>query len=56
MLENIFMSWLEISVTTGVLIIVLLLFSTRINKLFIAKWKYWIWLLLAIRLLIPFNI
>lgn len=54
-MEHIFLSLLKVSVTTGILIAVVLLFSTLINKHFIAKWKYWVWLLLAVRLLIPFN-
>ncbi len=26
-----------------------------INKRYAAKWKYWIWLFLAVRLLLPFS-
>lgn len=55
MMESVLRHIVEISLSAGVVIALLLLFSTRLNRTFIAKWKYWIWLLLAVRLLIPFN-
>lgn len=44
-----------ISVTTSLVILPLKLCSHQINRNFVVKWKYWIWLLLALRLLIPWN-
>lgn len=55
MLENLLISLLGISVTTSVVILLLKLWSGVFNKTYGAKWKYWIWLVLAVRLVIPFN-
>ena len=56
MLENIFVQLFEISVTTSIIILGLRLLAPYLNKTYAAKWKYWIWLVLAIRLVIPINI
>lgn len=56
MLTEVFFTVLEISLSLSVVILLLLLISFRINKNYIAKWKYWIWLVIAIRLLLPFNL
>lgn len=55
MLSRLFMQMLEISITTSIAIVILLLSSSFINKRFISKWKYWIWLVLAVRLVIPVH-
>lgn len=55
MLETLFMRLLGISITTSVVILLLKLSSGLFNKTYAAKWKYWIWLVLALRLIIPFN-
>ncbi|MGZ9583826.1 M56 family metallopeptidase [Paenibacillus marinisediminis] len=55
MLTDLFLTILEISLSISIVIFILLLISSRINKRFIAKWKYWIWLVIAVRLLFPFN-
>jgi len=52
MIENIF----EITLSMSVVIIAVLLFSPIIEKRYSAKWRYFIWLFIAIRLIIPFNI
>ena len=54
MFENIFTTIFAVSVTTGIIILALVLLSSRLNRSYAAKWKYWVWLLLAVRLLIPF--
>ncbi|MGZ9585168.1 M56 family metallopeptidase [Paenibacillus marinisediminis] len=56
MLTDLFLTILEISLSISIVIFVLLMISSRINKRFIAKWKYWIWLVIAVRLLFPFNL
>lgn len=56
MLENMLVQLFEISVTTSIIILVLHLLAPYLNKTYAAKWKYWIWLVLAIRLVIPINI
>ena len=53
--ENLFMTLLGISVTTSAVILLLKLSSELFSKTYAAKWKYWIWLVLALRLIIPFN-
>lgn len=55
-MKDIFLNYLEVSVTTGMIICLLLLLTAFLNKRYTAKWKYWIWLLLAVRLLIPVNL
>ncbi len=46
---------MEISATTSVVILLVAILSRIIDKKFISEWKYWIWLLIALRLIIPFN-
>lgn len=55
MMENLFYAFLEISVTVSAVILVIFMLMPVLKKRFNAKWRYWIWLLLAIRLLIPIN-
>lgn len=55
MMTGIFLSFLTISVSMSVLIVVLLLLAPFFNKRYAAKWKYWIWVLLALRLIVPFG-
>ena len=52
---NIFLSFLEISVSIGLIVIGLILLTPFLNKRYAAKWKYLIWIFLALRLLIPFS-
>ena len=52
---KIFMTLLEISAGCSVVILIISLLSTIINRRFTAKWKYFIWLIIAVRLLVPFN-
>jgi beta-lactamase regulating signal transducer with metallopeptidase domain len=56
MLESLFEHLIEISLSVSVVVLLLLLLSEILNKKYSAKWKYWIWLFLAIRLLVPFNV
>ncbi len=56
MIETMFVQLIEISVTSGVIILGLCLLAPYLNKTYAAKCKYWIWLLLAVRLIIPINI
>ncbi len=54
-MTNIFLSVLAGSVSVGLITVVLLAWTPFLNKLYAAKWKYWIWLFLAVRLLLPFS-
>lgn len=52
-MSDIFLTFLGISVSVGVVIVALVLLSPLLNKRYAAKWKYLIWIFLAVRLLIP---
>lgn len=56
MLEDILMTAIEISLTTSIAIVAVLIISKISEGKFSAKWRYWIWLLIAARLVLPFNI
>jgi len=44
-----------ISVACGVLVLGLWGLSPLLNRHFKARWKYWLWLIIAVRLLLPVN-
>lgn len=54
-MENILLSFIEISVQCSLVILVMLLLTLFLNRHYISKWKYWVWILLAARLVLPFN-
>lgn len=54
-MANIFLTYLGISATVGIVVLLILLASPLINRRYAAKWKYYIWIFLAIRLLIPIS-
>ena len=54
-MKEIFLDFLEVSASMAIIIAVIALFSSLIDKKFSAKWKYWVWLFIAVRLLIPFS-
>ena len=56
MIEKLFMSAIEISLWLSVVIILLKITSPFIKKTYAAKWRYIIWLIIAVRLAAPFNI
>lgn len=55
MMTDFFLSFLEISIAAGLVIVPLVLLTPLFHKRYAAKWKYWIWIFLALRLLLPFN-
>lgn len=55
MLTDIFASLIEVSITIGIVIFVLMMLSSLLNKIYGAKWKCWVWMILAVRLIFPFN-
>lgn len=55
-MNNLFLSVLEVSLNLSIIIALLLLFSTAIEKHYTSKWNYIIWIILAIKLIIPFNL
>lgn len=52
---NIFLSFLGISVSIGLIVVGLIVLTPFLNKRYAAKWKYLIWIFLALRLLVPFG-
>ena len=56
MLDKFFMSAIEISLWLSAVIIILKITSPLIKKTYAAKWRYIIWFILALRLIVPFNI
>lgn len=55
MINDIFISVFEISLSIGIAVLILILLTPVLNRHYAAKWKYWIWVLLALRLVIPFQ-
>lgn len=55
-MKDLFLSVLEISLSTSVIILVMLALSPLLSQRYAAKWKYGIWILLALRLAIPVTI
>lgn len=56
MLQSIFTNVIEITLTISAVIVILLLLIPLFKKSYYSKWRYFIWLVLALRLIIPFNI
>ena len=55
MLQTLFLSLAEVSAGTGLLIVLLAAFSPLADRRFSPRWRYWAWLALALRLLIPWS-
>ena len=55
MAEHLFYTVLEISVSVSAVILLVFVLTPLLKKRFTAKWRYWIWFVLAVRLLIPVN-
>ncbi|MGE7024271.1 M56 family metallopeptidase [Solibacillus cecembensis] len=56
MIQKMFMNMLEISIIVSVIILAVCLLSPILDKKYIAKWKYVVWLGLTVRLLVPIPI
>ncbi len=54
-MKELFLNLLEVSAAMAVIIALVVLLSAVIDKKFSVKWKYWVWLFIAIRLAIPFS-
>lgn len=54
-MSELFLSFFEISVVTGVAAGVLMLLLPFLNRRYETKWSYYIWIFLAVRLLLPIN-
>lgn len=53
MIRSAFLSVFEISVSTGFMIILFMVLSPLVVRRYAAKWKYWVWLFLALWLIVP---
>ncbi len=53
-MAELFVTVLSVSVTTGALALLLLLLSPVTGR-YAAKWRFWVWAVLAVRLLIPVS-
>ena len=56
MIENLFLNVIEITISTSFIIVSLLIISPLLKKKYTAKWQYLIWLIISIKLLIPFKL
>lgn len=55
MLNEIFRTTIEITLAVSVVILVLLALTPVLNKRYVSKWRYWVWMILAVRLIVPIN-
>jgi len=55
MLETVFGAVVEVTLTSSVVILLLLTLSKVLDQNLTANWRYWVWLLITIRLVLPFN-
>ena len=46
---------LEVSLSTAPVILLLLLLGPLLEKRYVPRWRYWAWLVVAVRLLLPVN-
>lgn len=52
-MAELFVSFFELTVTTSVIVLALIALAPLLNRVYIAKWKYWVWMILALRLILP---
>lgn len=55
MITDLFLSVMGVSASVSLIVVILLLLSHLLDKRYAVKWKYWIWIFLAVRLLIPYS-
>lgn len=55
-LQKFLQNVLRISLTTSAVIAILLLLRPLLHKYYTAEWRYFVWLVIAVRLLIPFSL
>lgn len=54
-MEQIFFNMMGITITISIIVIILLLLSSYLDERYAVKWRYFIWLILAIRLILPVD-
>ncbi|MGN0106851.1 MAG: M56 family metallopeptidase [Hominilimicola sp.] len=55
-MENLFIDIIEITLPISVWIVLLLLCSPLLKRSYVAKWRYFMWLFVAVRLIFPFRL
>ncbi|WP_155592222.1 M56 family metallopeptidase [Lysinibacillus cavernae] len=55
MIQNLFLNILEISLIMSVVILIMYAITPILDKKYVARWKYYVWLVITIRLLIPIT-
>lgn len=55
-MRGLFISILELTIPVSALIALLLLLSPLIKRSYVSKWRYYMWMFVAVRLLIPLRI
>lgn len=56
MIQQIFLHVMEVSIVMSLIIFLVCLFSPIADKKYVARWKYYVWLGITIRLLFPISI
>ena len=54
-MTNVFLAVFKISLSCSLVVAALMLLTPLLNKRYAARWKYWVWIFLALRLVIPFH-
>ena len=55
MRDWLFLQLLVVSITAIPVILLLKLLANKLSRAYVAQWKYWMWLVLAVRMLIPWS-
>lgn len=55
MIKNLFLSVFEASLQVSLIVLILIVAAPLLNKRYRAKWKYFIWIVLALRLAVPLQ-
>lgn len=53
--NELLLSVVEVSISTGVIILILCWTAPFFNKRYSSKWRYYVWIALAVRMIIPVN-
>lgn len=54
-MQSFFYNFAGVSITVSLVVILLLLLSSYLNERYVVKWRYFIWMILAVRLIIPVD-
>ena len=55
-MTDLLMTLAEISLTMSAVILLLLALGPLLARRYAARWRYWAWLVVAVRLLVPLNL